>query len=525
MSQPVVRRPLAALPGLLLVLLTAALVLAAAESRAQARGGELVVGTQADVATLDPHFTGDVPSGMVELHMYEPLVTLDRNNARVPGLAESWSWSPDGLSLTLKLRGGVTFHDGTPFDAAAVKANFDRMMDPEAKSLARSLFATVAKVETPDGRTVVLRLKEPTGALLANLASNRASMISPEAIRKFGKELARNVVGTGPFVLEEWRPKERVVLRANEKYWGGRPKLDRIVFRPAPNTAARVAMLESGDAALVAPVLPQDVERLSKNPALEVIAVNGGDNLQMPLVTLRGPLADKRVRQALNYAVDKAAIARVIYRGYAKPLTDAPLAPATWGYQPVGSFYAFDRARAKALLKEAGYESGFKLAAIAPDGRYVNDRQTAESVVSYLKAVGVEVELSTYEWGTYVGKLLGARAEKADFDAAMISFAVATMDADQGMVIYRGDNWPPNGFNFSFYKSAEVDRLLARGRSAVVPEERLAAYKEAQQHVMEDAPALFLVAYQYVGAISRKVKGAWLMPIGGIMVKDAWLEK
>jgi ABC-type transport system substrate-binding protein len=489
------------------------------------RGGELVVGTQADAATLDPHYTGDVPSGTIELHVYETLVALDRTGNRVPSLAESWSWSPDGLALMLKLRAGVTFHDGTPFNAAAVKANFDRMLDPEGKTLARSLFATVERVETPDSRTVVLRLKEPTGALIANMTSNRASMVSPDAIKKYGKDLARNMVGTGPFVLEEWRPKERLSIKANERYWGGRPNLDRIVFRPSPNTAARIAMLEAGDAGIVAPVLPQDVERLRQNAALEVTSVQGGDNLQMPLVTLSGPLADKRVRQALNYAVDKEAIAKVIYRGFAKPLTDAPLAPATWGYQPVGNYYPFDRAKARALLKEGGHESGFKLSAIAPEGRYVNDRQTAEAVASYLKAVGVEVELSTFEWGTYVGKLLGARADKVDFGAAMISFAVGSMDADQGMVIYRGDNWPPNGFNFSFYKNPEVDRLLARGRSAFEPPERLAAYKEAQRLVMEDAPAIFLVAYQYIGAIQKRVRGAWLMPIGAVMAKDAWLEK
>ena len=123
------------------------------------------------MTTLDPHYTGDVPSGMVEFHMYETLIQLDRNGNRSPSLAESWSWSKDGLSLTLKLRGGVTFHDATPFDAAAVKANFDRILDPEAKTLARSLFATVARVEPPDPRTVVLHLKEPTGALIANLTS------------------------------------------------------------------------------------------------------------------------------------------------------------------------------------------------------------------------------------------------------------------------------------------------------------------------------------------------------------------
>ena len=107
----------------------------------------------------------------------------------------------------------------------------------------------------------------------------------------------------------------------------------------------------------------------------------------------------------------------------------------------------------------------------------------------------------------------------------MISFAVGSMDADQGMVIYRGDNWPPNGFNFSFYKNPEVDRLLARGRSAFEPAERLAAYRDAQRLVMEDAPAIFLVAYQYIGAIQKRVKGAWVMPIGAVMAKDAWLEK
>jgi ABC-type transport system substrate-binding protein len=502
-----------------------AVLVAAAAGPARAQGKELVIGTQADAATLDPHYTADVPSGTIQLHVYETLVTTDKSGQRVPGLAESWSWSRDGLALTLRLRGNVSFHDGTPFDAAAVKANFDRILDPEAKTMARSLFATVTGVETPDTRTVVLRLKEPTGALIANLASNRASIVSPDAMRKHGKELARQMVGTGPFVLEEWRPKERVAIKANDRYWGGRPKLDRIVFRPIPNTASRLAALEAGDVAIAAPILPQDVERLQRNAALEIVAVNGGDNMQMPLVTLQGPLADKRVRQALNYAVDKEAIARVIYRGFAKPLTDAPLAPATFGYQPVGTFYKFDREKARALLREAGHEKGFKLQGIAPDGRYVNDRQTAEAVVSMLKAVGVEVELQTLEWGTYVQKLLAARADKPpDFNMAMITFAVATMDADQGMVIYRGDNWPPNGFNFSFYKSEEVDRLLARGRAAFENADRLAAYRDAQRLVMEDAPALFLVAYQYIAASSKKVKGAYPMPIGAVMAKDAWLE-
>jgi peptide/nickel transport system substrate-binding protein len=515
--------------GLLAALAAVGLLSLSGSSRAQGqtpkRGGELVVGTQADVTTLDPHYTGDIPSGMVEFHMYETLIHLDRLGNRSPALAESWSWSGDGLSLTLKLRGGVTFHDGAPFDAAAVKANFDRILDPEAKTLARSLFATVARVETPDARTVILQLKEPTGAMIANLTSNRAAMVSPEAIKKHGKELARNVAGTGPFILEEWRPKERLAIRAYDKYWGGRPPLDRIVFRPIPNTAARLAALEAGDVGLAAPVLPQDVERLGKNPVLEVIAVHGGDNLQMPLVMLEKPLSDRRVRQALNHAVDKESIAKVIYRGYAKALTDAPLAPATWGYQAVGSYYPFDRGKARALLKEAGYEAGFKLKAIAPDGRYVNDRQTAEAVASFLKQVGVEVELQTLEWGTYVGKLLNSRQDKIDFQAAMITFATASMDADQGMVIYRGDNWPPNGFNFSFYKSPDVDRALARGRSAIDPQDRLAAYKEAQRLVMEEAPAIFLVAYQYIAAVNKRVKNAWVMPIGAVMVKDAWLDR
>jgi ABC-type transport system substrate-binding protein len=124
-----------------------------------------------------------------------------------------------------------------------------------------------------------------------------------------------------------------------------------------------------------------------------------------------------------------------------------------------------------------------------------------------------------------VQKLLAARADTPpDFNMAMITFATASMDADQGMVIYRGDNWPPNGFNFSFYKSAEVDRHLARGRAALEPADRLAAYKEAQRLVMEDAPAIFIVSYQYIAAMSKKVKGAYPMPIGAVMAKDAWIE-
>jgi ABC-type transport system substrate-binding protein len=352
-------------------------------------------------------------------------------------------------------------------------------------------------------------------------------MISQAALEKYGKDISLHPVGTGPFQFVQWDTKEKVVLKAFPDYHGQKPYLDEIIFKPVPDQQARVAMLEAGDAQVAAPIPLQDIERIKADKRFVLASIAGMDNLHMPINNLVKPFNDARVRQALNYAVDKDALVKTVYLGYAKPLTDSPLAPAMFGYKPVGDYYKYDVAKAKQLLADAGYPNGFKMAIWIPDGRYVQDRRVSEAVAGYLKEIGVEVDLQTFEWATYVNKILGGKADPPpEYGAVLISFAVATRDADRGMAsIYETSQWVPKGFNLSFYSNQKVDNALVAARRATDPQQRLGFYAEAGKQIMEDAPALFLVAYEYVGGHSAKVHGVALDPNGGVNVKDCWIEK
>jgi peptide/nickel transport system substrate-binding protein len=294
-----------------------------------------------------------------------------------------------------------------------------------------------------------------------------------------------------------------------------------------PDQQARVAMLEAGDAMVAAPVPLQDIPRLEDDPRLVVEGISTMDNLHMPLNLMREPFDDVRVRHALNYAIDKQALVDSVYFGYAKPLDDSPLAPPMWGYQPVGTYYNYDVDKANELMAEAGLADGFEMIIWIPDGRYVQDRRVGEAVAGYLSAINVDVELQTYEWATYVNKLLsGSSDPPPEYGAVMISFAVGTRDADRGLSpIFRCDQWVPNGFSLSFYCNEETDEALIAGRRATDTDERMAAYYDAQKLIMEDAPVIFLVAYQFVASHDAKVHDVIVDPNGGVIVKNAWIEQ
>jgi ABC-type dipeptide transport system, periplasmic component len=328
---------------------------------AQPRGSAVVLATQSDAARLDPAATGDVPSMLVQSVMFEGLVGWDKDQKLVPQLAESWALSDGGKVITWKLRHGVKFHDGEEFDAQAAKVNFDRWLDKANGLLTLSQFASVEGVEVVDKHTLKMTLKEPNGALLQTLAGRRAMFNSPKALAKWGKEINLHPTGTGPFEFVEWVPKDRIIVKRFEGYWGTKPSLEKITFKPVPEPASRVAMLEAGDADMAAPVPIQDVSRLRANPKLNVMMVDSLDNLHFALNMQKDIFKDARVRQAVNYAVDKEAIVKNIYNGLAVPLTKSPVSPFLWGYSAVGDYYKYDPAKAKELLKAAGVKPGTKL--------------------------------------------------------------------------------------------------------------------------------------------------------------------
>ena len=512
--------------GLWVVAVAAAAIIGLTIAAHAQQGNAVLLATQADVARLDPAATGDVPSMMVQSVIFEGLVGWDKEGKLVPQLAESWTFSDGGKVVTFKLRRGVKFHDGEEFDAAAAKVNFDRWLDKSSGLLTLSQFATVDNAEAVDKQTLRLNLKEVNGALLQTLAGRRAMFNSPKALQKWGKDINLHPTGTGPFEFAEWVPKDRVVVKRFDAYWGTKPAIDKITFKPVPEPASRVAMLEAGDADMAAPIPIQDVERLKGNNKLQVMMVDSLDNLHFALNMQKDIFKDARVRQAVNYAVDKDAIAKNIYSGLAVPLTKSPVSPFLWGYSAVGDYYKFNPAKARELLKDAGIKPGTKLVMWIPDGRYPQDRQVGEATAGYLREVGFDVQIQKMEWATYIGRVGQKPDPVAPYDLAMLAWSVGTQDADWGLGgTFLSTNWPPRAYNLAFYKSDVVDKALEAGRQTTDSTKRMDAYKVAQKQIMEDAPWLFLVNYKYIGAAKRELSNAYVIPFGGAVVKDASIKR
>jgi len=328
--------------------------------------GTLVVGLVAEPVNLDPAQVTDLNSNRVGRRVVETLVTFPEESTQVvPGLAESWTISKDGLRYSFKLRKGVTFHDGTPLNAEAVKFSIERQIDPEHPfnklgkyPFANYFFGNVKAVEVVDPFTVEFVLKEPRASFLTILTSAAASIVSPTAVKKFGADYALQPVGTGPFKYASWDRGQRVVLEKNPSYWRYPVKLDRVVYRPIVEGQARLTELLTGSLDLIVDVPPDFVGQVEQSPKATLLKQVGAHVWYLGINNQKKPFDDKRVRQALNYAVNKEAIVRDVLKGTGS-LSRGPVLPATWGADSGLKPYPYDPERARRLLTEAGYPSGF----------------------------------------------------------------------------------------------------------------------------------------------------------------------
>src|SRR5499433_4453877 len=269
------------------------------------RGGTLTFATGADPDSLDPQNTQSNPGEQVNRMMHENLVRFSAKMQLEPALAESWVASKDGLTWTFKLRKGVKFHDGTPFDAKAVKYFFDRVLGDEKPFKASLYTPVVQSAEVIDPSTVRVTLKQPFAAFLFRLAHSAGGIPSPAAHQKWGKDFALHPSGPGPFKFVEWVKGDRVVVERNDGYWGGRPLLDRVVVKTVKEDASRVLMLQSGDADLILNIPPEDIPRLRKDARFSVESIATARALYVTINVKKKPFDDVRVRQALNYAVNR----------------------------------------------------------------------------------------------------------------------------------------------------------------------------------------------------------------------------
>ncbi len=466
-----------------------------------------VEGTDAD--TLDPQIQRSRPAQILTDHIFDPLVRWKDTKLSdiVPALALSWERSEGDLLWTFKLRQGVLFHDGTPFDAAAAKFSLERAMDPKTGSPNRSLFGPIDRIEAPDAHTLRIHTKTPMPTMLEVLAGSQAMMLSPTAVQKNGRDSFRLPVGTGPFIFEEWIPNEHIKLRRNDQYWGVKPLVQKFHFRPVPEAGARVVELESGNADIVTNIPPEAADRLKRNPRVKIEVVPSSFQIFFELNLTKPPFNDVRVRKAINHAVDRKAIVEKILGGYGA-VPDGLFPEGVQGRIPLEP-YAYDPELAKRLVKEA-FPGGFdgKVVLWTPNGRYAKDRQVSEAVQGWLNGIGLQTEFRSWEWASYQRELYRADpggTGKGTNNANMWMLGTSIPDADWRLrrKVVSGD---PS--NLTGYSNPKVDALMKSASTNMNYEARMKDYQEVQRIFWsEDAAWLILFNQVQIIGLNPKVEG------------------
>jgi peptide/nickel transport system substrate-binding protein len=490
------------------------------EAKEEPKQDTLVFGRGGDSVSLDPINATDGESFKVTKNIFNTLVDYGQQDTEIhPSLATEWKVSDDGLVYTLTLREGVKFHDGTDFNADAVVFNFNRWANGTKDQFYYygSMFGgfagdeshVIKEIKALDAKTVEFTLTKPQAPFLKNLAMSPFGIASPAAVEKFGDKFNENPVGTGPFKFVEWKRNERIVIEKNPDYFvEGLPKLNKVIFVSIPENSARLNALLSGEVHLADGLNNSDVGQLSGNlQAINRPSMNVG---YLGLTSTRGPLQDKKVRQALNHAVDKQGIIDAFYAGQAVPATN-PMPPSITGYHDGIADYPYDLEKAKALLAEAGYADGFEMELWAmpvprpymPDGQKV-----AEVLQAGFAQIGVKANIVSFEWATYLEK---ARAGEAD--TFLLGWTGDNGDADNFLNVLLGTkNIDSN--NYSRYSNPQVDELLAQAQSNPDEAARAELYKQAQEIIKDDAPWIPLVHSTPLLGAAANVSGFYPHPTG-----------
>lgn len=501
------------------------------------KGGTLTVALGFEPGLLSPIDGAAFDAHLIFRNVYDPLVFLDANGQFRPALARSWEISPDGLTYTFKLREGVKFHDGTPFNAPAVKFTWDTIMDPATKSLtAKDLLGPFYQgVEVVDPMTVRATFSKPYAPFLFAVSRHWLAPVSPEAYKKFGPDYARNQVGTGPFIWKEYVPKERIVLERNEAYnWApegmghqGPAYLDRIVFKFVPEVSVRTGTLRSGEAQLAQDVPPKDVVALKsdQNMALYQSQVPGMVTLLF-LNTRKAPTDSLQFRQGLNYAVNKEVLVQSMFSGLNQPAYTL-LASNTLGYNKATEMYQHDAEKARSLLDQAGWrvgsggireKDGQKAELILNTLAFNRYPEILQVVQAQLKDVGVDMKINVVNFAQF-----DAAARKDEYH--MMPYFTPSFDPYVLGLHFHSHN-VAQGFAYSHFTDPKLDQLLDDALSEMNQAKRLELYTQAQQRIMENALVLPLYPFVNNTVARAEVKGLAIDRLGwDPILYDVFLKK
>jgi len=483
------------------------------------KGGTLIYATDAEATSLDPPYLGDGSSNTPASMMYNNLVQFGANLEIKPDLAARWRVA--GTTWTFTLRRGVAFHDGTGFDARAVVAHFTRLLGPERPLRASWWTPFLDRVEAPDDSTVRFITKFPDPFFLNRLANATGAIESPAAFSKYGRDLARHPVGTGPFKFQEWVQGEHITLVRNDGYWGDTAHLDSVVIRPAADATARVIALTAGDVQLVKGISPEQVPRVVADPQLTVIVSDVLATWFLGMNVLKKPFADLRVRQALNYAVDKNAIVKTIFQGMGQVSNELVPSGAA-GFASVPGF-PYDPAKAKQLLREAGYPNGFAATMLVTNGSYPKELELEQFVQEQWADVGVRITLQTAEYVRYL-ELLRMPPTSSPLEMWIDSWA--NIEASQIIVDRFGcKSFRPLGANTAGFCNEDLDGLLSEAQRTLDPTVRDGLVAKAQVLVSQQAPAVWLLQPRQAAGMSKKLHNPVVIKTGLLSVDEhTWLD-
>lgn len=457
--------------------------------------GTLNVIQGAEPELIDPLFSDGAAEYTVVVNIMEGLFTTGKNLEIVPVLADS-AKVIDDVTWEFKLKQGIKFHNGEPFNAEAVKYTYDRALNPDEK--VRNAWAgdiNLKEVQIVDDYTVRFITKEPTPHVLARLANDHF-IYPPKYAKEVGRDFTKKPIGTGPYKFKEWAKGQKIVLEANTEYWGEMPAIKEAVWRFVPEDGARIAELESGNADIITLLPPDQIDTLKGKATTDVVAIDGGRRVFLGLVTQgQVPTANVKVRQALNYGIDVDAIGKALFKGAISRMPN-PVNPPN--RNPALKGYTYDPDKARKLLAEAGYPNGFEAEFQVSAGTAIKDMEFVQAIVADLRKIGVNLKLNVME-----RKALNVLVANRTTAPVYLRTTAGGFDMGIDMILFRG-NHSSNGTKWD---NATFKELYQKVFTTVDAAKRKQYAFEAQKVLVEDAPWVFLWRQPEIYGVSKRLSG------------------
>src|SRR5437016_239514 len=478
---------------------------------AAAPAGKVVIAQGVDPTTLDMMNQSETPASNLGRHIFDTLYERDQSLKVVPALATEMPKLVGPTTWEVKLRKGVKFHNGEDFDAESAKWSLERLAGGQGKLRGATFFAPIERVEIVDPYTVRVHTKKPWPTFAVVMTFVQGGMYPPTAYKdKDTTFISRTPIGTGPYKFVRWAKDEEIVLEANETYWRGAPRIKTVVFKPIPDDAVRVAALQNGEIDVAVNIPPHLAPVIDKHPRLFLSTAPSIRTIQLMFYAhqmdaqhklvgpYKGPTADKRVRQAIAYAIDADEIIKGVLDGKAVR-TATMLTPLHCGYDQSLKPIKQDVARSKKLLAEAGYAGGLEITLNSPQGRYVRDKEVAEAVTGQLNKAGIKTTLKTYEFVNYLNNLVYPHKPGPVW---LIGWGTPTVDAETVYApLFR------TGSNLGNYHNADFDGMIDQAQTQMDEKQRLAIYHRINKLWVDEMPAVPL--YQQLDLYGASKRLSW----------------